>query len=197
MSQRTLRGLSSPCLLLVALALGCPQAPAPPVAQTPASQGGAAIPAELFLPQRPAEARSLAEVKAKSKPGDEVLFEARVGGRAEPFVAKRALFLVADPALPACSDSEGDRCQTPWDYCCEEPQALLRHTATVRFVDAEGRPLATSAQDAGGLSGLKTVVVRGKVSEANEDGLFVVDAEGVWIEPGPSPGSRASAPRAR
>lgn len=171
-------------LAALAAATGCPQeAPAPETAKSEASPAAAAIPGELFLKERPASAEALSAVKAKSKQGDEVVFEARVGGRAEPFVAKRALFVVADPALPACSENEGDGCKTPWDYCCEDPKDLLRQTATVRFVDAQGKPLAASAKDAGGLTGLKTVVVRGKVSETNEDGLFVVDAQALWVSP--------------
>ncbi len=172
-------------LLALALAAGCPQSPAPEAAKSgdAAPAAAASIPGALFLPERPAQAEGLSAVKAKAKQGDEVVFEARVGGRAEPFVAKRALFVVADPALPACSENEGDGCKTPWDYCCEDPQDLLRQTATVRFLDAQGKPIAASAKDAGGLAGLKTVVVRGKVSEANEEGLFVVDASGVWVKP--------------
>lgn len=172
-------------LLALALAAGCPQAPAPEGAQSgdAAPAAAASIPGPLFLSERPAAAEALSAVKARAKPGDEVVFEARVGGRAEPFVAKRALFVVADPALPACSENEGDGCKTPWDYCCEDPQDLLQRSATVRFLDAQGKPIAASAEGAGGLAGLKTIVVRGKVSEANAEGLFVVDAQGVWVKP--------------
>ncbi len=54
-------------------------------------------------------------------------------------------------------------------------------TATIRILGADGRPFATSAQGAGGLEPLKFIVVQGTVSDRNDEGLFVVDAERIWV----------------
>ena len=54
--------------------------------------------------------------------------------------------------------------------------------ASVRLLDeASVRPIRTSAEGAGGLEPLKFVVVSGTVSDINDDGLFVVDAQRVWV----------------
>jgi hypothetical protein len=180
-----------PCLLLPALLAGCPDAsapatpaPAPPPADAPPAASAPAIPDSAFLAARPeGAAESLRELKQGTKAGDEVVFVARIGGRSEPFVKGRAIFLVADAGLKPCVTEEGNCCETPWDYCCETPEDLLKNVATVRFVDAAGDPIKASAQDHKGLIGLKTVVVRGTVKEADASGYFVVDAAGVWVEP--------------
>jgi len=172
-----------PSLLLATALTGCPQGgEAAPPTEAPPGAAAAAIPDALYLAARPeGAAASLLELKGKSKVGDSVLFEARVGGREDPFVEGRAIFVVADSALQSCDAIEGDGCKTPWDYCCETPADLLENVATVRFVDAAGDPLEASVKDHKGLSGLKTVVVRGTVKEADGSGNFVVDADGVWI----------------
>ena len=168
--------------LLVTALSGCPGGDAAAPASAPDAAAEPAIPDALYLAARPeGAAPSLVALKGTSKVGDSVVFEARVGGRKDPFVEGRAIFVVADTGLKSCAETEGDGCKTPWDYCCETPEDLLKNVATIRFVDAAGAPLKASVKDHKGLSGLKQVVVRGKVSEADESGNFVVDADGVWI----------------
>lgn len=162
-----------------------PEAQAQPAAeaQPAAAAPDAAAPDAVFVSERPAGAEPLLAVKQRSKVGDQVVFEARVGGRAEPFVSKRAIVTVIDPKLASCADEEGDSCAEPWDYCCETAEELVRQSATVRVVDGAGQPLADTLEGRNGLAGLKTVVVQGTVVEANEAGVFVVDATGVWVAP--------------
>ena len=60
-----------------ALLVANPPAPKPPAP---------AIPSEAFVAEKPEDAKPLAEVKKNAKEGDKVVFEAKIGGRPEPFV---------------------------------------------------------------------------------------------------------------
>ena len=114
------------------------------------------------------------EIKKNAKAGDAVVFLARVGGRVKPFAEKQAIFVAADPSLKSCElMSTEDYCTMPWDYCCTSREDLRMGTATIRILGADGRPVATSAQGAGGLEPLKFIVVEGTVSDRNDEGLFV------------------------
>ncbi|MEE2908660.1 MAG: hypothetical protein VX527_12615 [Planctomycetota bacterium] len=145
------------------------------------------IPSSHFASNRPADVKDLAEVKKAAKKGEEVVFLARVGGKADPFVESHAIFLAADPKLLSCElMADDDHCSVPEDYCCEDPDNLKAGLATIQFVDDKGQPIKTTAMGAGGLEPLKFIVVNGIVREKNNDGLFIVDAETVWVGGKPS-----------
>ena len=153
---------------------------------TPAPAGNTAqvaVPSSLFASVVPPDAVPLVAVKADAKPGDRVVFEARVGGRREAFVENRAIFFVADPSIKSCDQLPGDTCKFPWDYCCETPESRTKHMATVQVVDASGQPLKASLEDERGLAPLKTVVVTGTVDQT-EEGNFVVNAETIHVKGG-------------
>jgi len=140
------------------------------------------IPAVRFVEgDKPANTPKLTEVKAESNVGDKVMFEARVGGRADVFVEGMAIFVAADPRLISCDQREGDYCKIPWDYCCEHPGKMKLGTATVQIMDDAGVPYEVSAEGQGGIAPLKTIVVQGVVSEKDESGTFVVDASSIWV----------------
>lgn len=142
----------------------------------------ASVPELLFVSTAPENAVSLASAKAEAKIGDKVVFEALVGGRKKPFVENRAVFSVADTSLPTCDIIPGDTCKTPWDLCCEPPDKLLKHMATVQVVDADGTPLKISLQNEHGLAPLKTVCVTGTVDQIDESGNFVINAETIYVK---------------
>ncbi len=175
LSRRT--ALLAAVLALLAGSPGCSDSDDAP-ANTPKQ---VALPRTLFSSQRPATVVRLREAKAGSKAGDTVTFEARIGGRVDPFVGGRALMLVADPGLESC-ESMADSCKTPWDYCCEARESLLDNTATVRVVDSEGQIVATSLQGAGGLAPLRTVIVTGTVAETSP-ATFLIDATSLHVPP--------------
>ena len=153
----------------------------------PTSTGGAVIPASHFIVgDKPANAPMLTEVKAESKVGDKVMFEARVGGRSEVFVKDVAIFMAADPRLVSCDQRPGDHCSVPWDYCCEDSTLMKAGTATIQIMNDVGTPYAVSAENQGGIKPLKTVVIQGVVSAKDENGVFVVDANNIWVGTIPS-----------
>ena len=153
-----------------------------PSSSGPPTPVAASIPAAYFTKNRPTEVPDLIKVKPTAKVGDQVSFLARVGGRPEPFVDGIAMFTVADPSLLSCEVmGEEDHCPVPWDYCCEDSNAITMGMATVRFIGEAGDPIAANAKGAGGLAPLRFVVVEGTVGDRNDDGLFVVDADRIWV----------------
>jgi hypothetical protein len=141
----------------------------------------AAVGASFFASDRPADVKDLKAVRDGASKGDTVTFLARVGGRRNPFTDAQAIFVVTDPTLESCEImADDDHCSAPWDYCCEDPDNLKMNVATVRFLD-DGRPIRTNAKSAGGLDVLKFVVVTGTVNDINDEGLFIVDADSVWV----------------
>ncbi|MCH2134458.1 MAG: hypothetical protein MK116_11990 [Phycisphaerales bacterium] len=174
--------ITATCLCATLLIAGCGDSGKKETPEPAKETSVSAIPASHFTTSRPTDVKNLADVKKTAQKGDDVVFLARVGGKANPFVDSHAIFLAADPGLVSCElMGEDDHCTVPQDYCCEDPEALRAGMATVQFVDSSGRPLGSSAKGAGGLESLKFIVVEGTVRERNDDGMFLVDARQVWV----------------
>jgi len=150
----------------------------------------AGIPATIFMANRPANVKNLVEVKKNAKVGDQVTFLARIGGRAKPFVEEHAIFVVADPSLESCDLlADEDHCPVPWDYCCENGTLLRNGMATIRIIGKDGRALGVNAKGAGGLQASKFIIVQSTVSNRNDNGLFIVDADRIWVGDKPTYGA--------
>jgi len=169
-------------LLLLASTLSLPGCGSGDADSPPPEATGSPLPDTLFLDREPDGARPLRAVKESARPGDEVTFRARIGGREKPFADDRAVMVVIDPSLPSCADVEGDSCPVPWDYCCETPESLVANTATVQLVDADGEPLAASLEGRDGLDKLAWITVVGTVQNKDDTGLFVVNASGLFVD---------------
>jgi hypothetical protein len=140
----------------------------------------AQVPDGFFLEVAPAGAVPLRDAKNSASVGDRVVLEARIGGRAEPFTESAAVFLIADPSLPNCAELHGDGCPTPWDYCCEPKDSLMKNLATVQIVDDAGRPLRGSVRGVHGLDPLARIIVVGTV-RASDGPTFVIDASEIHV----------------
>ena len=162
------------CLFLSACSSESASVPPPVAAVT--------IPASIFASSRPVDVSDLLAVKEHASPGDRVTFLARVGGRSHPFVDNLAIFVVADPSLVSCElMGEEDHCPLPWDYCCEDRGAITKGLATVQIVAEGGVPFGVTAEGSGGLEGSKFVVIDGTVLEKNDEGLFTINADSIWV----------------
>lgn len=150
---------------------------------SPASSTAANLPEGLFLAAAPSEAMSLLQAKTSASVGEQVAFEARIGGRVEPFAEGSAVFLVADRSIPTCTELHGHGCPTPWDYCCEPKDNLLKNMATVQIVDEAGRPLRGTVKGVGSLDPMAEIVVVGTVSQS-EGPAFVVNASQIYVKSG-------------
>ncbi|MBB5349980.1 putative lipoprotein YajG [Haloferula luteola] len=121
-------------------------------------------------------------LRETAQPGDTVTVRGRVMGNASPFVEGRAAFIIGDPeVLTACSDNEGDECETPWDNCCDTPEDKKRGTATVQIVGADGRVLKEGVEGVGGVGKLVTLTVSGTVAEGSSPELLVIDARAIDV----------------
>jgi hypothetical protein len=163
------------CLVALSLfAAACTQ-------ETPAPAPGAGGPLAAFVaPAAPGAAKSVLELRKSAAAGDEV----SVVGRAKDFVGGRAAFTLIDSSLRACSD-EGDpmedSCETPWDYCCIDPQEVTAACATIEVRDAAG-VIKAPVQGVSGLDHLDTVYVNGVV-EKDASGNLTVVAKSFHVKP--------------
>ncbi len=141
------------------------------------------IPESLFLKESPATAADVGDVKKTAKEGEEVTLRGQIGGQAKDvFNASRASFWLADMKLVSCNKIPGDKCETPWDFCCVPITEKAANIAIVQVVDEKGRLVKASLKGANGLDHLGVVVVKGKVAKADGKNL-IINATGIYLEP--------------
>ncbi len=140
------------------------------------------LPGTLFLTAAPQGVRSMADLKANAKEGDEVAVRAVIGGRKDAFVANRAVMTVVAADVTNACLAEGDSCATPWDYCCVPPEQLLQNMATVQIVGPDARPLTVDLNRVGRLKPLSTVVIKGTVGPRTDPSSLVINATGIFVE---------------
>jgi hypothetical protein len=158
-------------ILAAALVAGCKKSSDSKSAPLPAS----GLPETYWLATAPAGAKPVAEVREKVKTGEQVVVAGRVGGAKEPFTNGVAAFTLVDASLPPCTDE----CSAPWDYCCEPPEKLTKHTITVEFRDGAAT-IRTNARGFHGLDHLKNVVVTGEARK-DDAGNVVIVAKGIHV----------------
>jgi hypothetical protein len=173
MSKFIMRSL---VVLAVGLPAGCGKTN-PPAAQGPSADG-----AKFLLAEEPAGAVPVKAVREAAKDGDEVAIVGRIGGTAKPWVPGRAGFQIVDPSFQPCNEKPGDTCPTPWDYCCDPKEELVKGMATVKVVDAGGQTVPVDARELLGLKELETVVIRGRAKRDDQGNLTVL-AAGVHRRP--------------
>ncbi|TLD70991.1 hypothetical protein FEM03_08715 [Phragmitibacter flavus] len=123
------------------------------------------------------------KARTTAKPGETITLKGRVMGNLKPFVDGRSIFILGDPeTLKACSDIPGDACETPWDNCCDDPEALKQGTATIQVIDAKGRVLKEGIENVNGLQKLSYVTVSGTVAPGSSDKLLLLNADAIQVE---------------
>jgi hypothetical protein len=158
----------------------------PSAASSPDAAAAAADPAlaAVFTATAPAGPRAIHEARAAAKPGDEIVLSGRVMGADNPFVAGRAAFVLGDPALlTTCNERPGDECPSPWDTCCDTPEAKRDGTATIQVLGADGRVAKGTLEGVCGLAKLARVVVAGKVAPGSGAESLVVNATAIHVLP--------------
>ena len=139
-----------------------------------------AVGREFLIEQEPADAQPVAEA-IQGEDASEITIVGRIGGEKEPMIDGLAAFTIVDPSLKACSDIEGDLCETPWDYCCESPDTMQTHSVTVKFTDENGTVVPVDAGKLFGVKPLQTVVVKGKLQK-DKSGKTAVVAEKMYVK---------------
>lgn len=149
------------------------------------TQGGKAspstLPAGMLVSTAPTGGKAVTELKASSKEGDEVVMHVVIGGREKPIADNRAIMTVVDAATVNACLVEADHCETPWDYCCVAPEDLLKNSATIQLVGADGRPLAIDLSKSK-LKPLTTLIVKGKVGPKPDPNALVVNVSAIYID---------------
>jgi hypothetical protein len=156
------------------LTTACSDKPTPDA--TPSVSAPSASPAWL-LTSEPADALSVARIKADAKEGDTVVVRGRIGGRAEPMTPGSPVFIIMDLAIPHCGENPADACKTPWDYCCETPEVINANNATVQLVASDDAAAADPA--AAGLAPLDEVVIVGIVGPRPSLQVLTIRATGI------------------
>ncbi len=147
-----------------------------------AARAADTLPESLFLKESPTTATDVAELKKTAKAGDEVTLRGQIGGQAKDvFNGSRAMFMLADMKLKSCDKIPGDKCETPWDFCCVPATEKAASIAIVQVVDEKGKLVKATLKGANGLDHLKVVTVKGKVAK-NESGNLIVNATGIYVE---------------
>ena len=154
---------------------GCSQKTADDDSSNPTVDGS-----PYLLDSEPAGAKDVIAVRKESKDQDDVVIVGRIGGRMKPWSKDRATFTIVDNSLKACSDIEGDACETPWDYCCETPK-LKTAAALVKIVDKNGDVVKADARELLKVKELSTVVVKGK-AKRDDSGNLTVLATAVYVK---------------
>jgi hypothetical protein len=168
-----------PVGLALGLAVGCNEATKPADKST-AAPVSEADKAKYLLAEEPAGAKAVLAARQEAKDGDDVVIVGRIGGEAKPWVEGKAAFWIVDASLKSCKDNPGDKCETPWDYCCEPKEQLRQAMATVKIVDEQGKTVAADARQLLGVKELQTVVVRGQ-AKRDENGNLTVLATGLYV----------------
>lgn len=176
-TRRTLPLAIASALALVLAGCGGESAPASKSSSASSAATPSAAPAFL-LDAEPEGAVGIAVAKMSARAGDEVAVRGKIGGRIEPISSESAVFIMMDLAEKSCDQLHGDRCPTPWDYCCTPKDRITKLSCTVQLVDAEGKPLAIDLAESG-LKPLDEVIVVGAVGPRPNEEVLVIRATGL------------------
>jgi hypothetical protein len=148
---------------------------AAPTSSTPS----AALSAVLAAPPA-GDPKPIHLIRTTAKPGDEITISGKIMGNKKPFVDGRAAFILGDEdLLTPCNEDPDDKCETPWDVCCDSPEDKKRGIATIQIVGEDGRVLKEPLEGVGGLAKLAAVTVSGKVAEGSSPDLLVINATAI------------------
>lgn len=129
--------------------------------------------AAVVLAADPGAATTIVEARAAG-PSDDVVI---VRGRIQDLTRGFGILKLMDEALHYCGETKPEGCPTPWDYCCDTPEAQRKHELLVEFLGADGKPIETVGLPNTRL--LDLIKVRGTLTK-NEFGSFVLVADGLW-----------------
>jgi hypothetical protein len=158
--------------------IGCGQSDTASNVETADGSTPSAADALYVVSEEPEGALPVGDARKSIKDKEEIVLEGRIGGSTKPFVDGIAAFTIVDTKVPYCSEDEG--CPTPWDYCCEQ-NAVKDNIATVKLVDADGKPVMKDARQLLGIKELNTVIVKG-IATRDDEGNLSVQADEVFVK---------------
>jgi len=129
---------------------------------------------QFLLKEQPEDAADVIAVRKGAEDQQAVVVVGRIGGRKNPWIKGVAAFSIVDRSLTPCNEIEGDKCRTPWDYCCESE--LPKATVFVMVVDDEGKTVKQDARELLGVKELDTVFIQGKAKRDKAGNIVVLAA---------------------
>jgi hypothetical protein len=169
--------------IFATIIVGC-EKPAQEKAAAPAPASATEqLPPNLIVSAEPVGAVDVVAAKKAAKDGESIVIRGRVGGQHEPLATGRAIMTVIDVDLRTCDKSPMDKCETPWDVCCEPTDQIAAKSLSVQVVGADGRPIKAGLGGVGALAPLKQVVVAGTAKRAAGSDALIIDAKQIFVTP--------------
>lgn len=164
-------------ILTLALA-GCAGEQAGPTTASSAPEpAAAAAPLEQIVVKEPSPpAIGVSAARADAAADSKVVVE----GRVKDFVDGAAVFTIVDRSIKACNDIAGDQCPTPWDYCCEPKENMVKGTATVALVGEDAQHLAGTVKGVKGVDHLTVVAAEG-TARRDAEGNLTIEAVRLYV----------------
>ncbi|MFT4511588.1 MAG: hypothetical protein ACI89X_000634 [Planctomycetota bacterium] len=127
----------------------------------------------LTLAADPGAAISVLQAK-KAGPKKNVIVEGRVYDLTKDW----AIMKVMEVSMDYCGEvNKEEKCPTPWDYCCDNPDDIAANSLLVMAVDDEGETLQMPAMP--GMRLVDKVKITGELIK-DEHGNFVLIAKGIF-----------------
>ena len=170
------------CFALVAFLVGCKDEYTSQATVTvePAEK----LPAKLIAATQPAgDVQDVAATKKSARDGDKVIVRGKVAGSADPLADNRAMLTLLDASVKTCDTLPGDACKTPWDACCEPADTIAANSATVQVNGADGKPLKSSLEGAGGIKPLQQLIIAGTAKKPAGSDALVIEANEIYVVP--------------
>lgn len=138
----------------------------------------------LMLSTAPEKAQTIAQVRQSVEVGKSITLSGKVIGHNTPFIDGMAMMVIGDPdKLTSCDLKHGDRCSTPWDVCCDDPEDIKNNIATIQVLDANGELIKQGLKGCQGLKELSHVIITGKIAEGSNEDNLLISATGIYLKP--------------
>lgn len=134
------------------------------------------------LAESPKGARDVIALRKDTEDKQDVVVVGRIGGRPNPWIKGAAAFSIVDRSLTPCNEIEGDKCKTPWDYCCESDLGMA--TMLVMFVNDAGHVVKHDARKLLGVKELDTLTIVGKAKRDKAGNVTILASKAYLGTPG-------------
>jgi hypothetical protein len=141
----------------------------------------AELPTGFITQESLGEAIPVKTAREQNEPGNILILEGFVGGREDPFVEGRAIFVLGDDSLETCDKVPGDGCKTPWDACCEDPKNIKSATITIQVVDENNAVLKGTLNGVGGIKAGGRLKIKGLVDKKSSPEAMIFNAQTIKI----------------
>lgn len=139
------------------------------------------LPAGFITQESLGEAITVKTAREQNEPGNILILEGFVGGREDPFVEGRAIFVLGDDSLETCDKVPGDECPTPWDACCEDPKNIQASIITIQVVDENNAVLKGTLKGAGGIKAGSRLKIKGQVDKNSSPEAMIFNAQTIKL----------------